>query len=329
MNFNNFSGHAYLLIGGLVLIGAGLMLVSLVVNRHVAKSALEDERHREKIYEYYRNTLAQLGIILIGIGISLFTFFFQQNYRDARDRESELQRVLGRIAVRVGRAAPVMEALAEFDPILDEGAPYSSESYGSNQPISASGPELARKVKEVQAAMRDVDLQQFEVTTLSRDIDESFLIGELDPRLWFDVARDESYTKYAVAQLTLDYQDLRNGIGSEPIERAVANPDKEAAIKSELRDIFYDMDLLRDRARRAVGRACWFVSSGPQFVELKPLDALEADYKTHDEWLGQAQRAYAQFGAGRENCFTLLHARPNGELQNVRSEATMPKLKAR
>lgn len=329
MDFNNFSGHAYLLIGGLVLIGAGLVLVSVVVNRHVAKSALEDERHREKLYEYYRNTLAQLGIILIGIGISLFTFFFQQNYKDARDRETELQRVLSRIAVRVGRAAPAMEALAEFDPVLDQGAPYSSESYSENQPIDASGPELARKVKQIQAAMRDVDLQQFDVTTLSRDIEESSLIGELDPGLWFDITRDESYAKYAIAQLTLDYENLRNAIGSEPIERVVTDPGKEAAIKSELREIFYDMDLLRDRARRAVGRACWFVSSGPRFVRLKPLDEIEADYKTHDEWLRHAQRAYVQFDAGRENCFTLLHARPNGELQDVRSEAAMPKLKAR
>src|SRR3954451_4810539 len=150
MNFNNFSGHAYLLIGGLVLIGAGLMLVSLVVNRHVAKSALEDERHREKIYEYYRNTLAQLGIILIGIGISLFTFFFQQNYNDARARDTEIRRILSRIAVRVGRAAPEMESLAEFDPILYDRRPYTSNSGGSSRAATVSPADLAHKIKQVQ-----------------------------------------------------------------------------------------------------------------------------------------------------------------------------------
>jgi hypothetical protein len=328
MNFNNFSGHAYLLIGGLVLIGTGLMLVSLVVNRHVAKSALEDERHREKIYEYYRNTLAQLGIILIGIGVSLFTFFFQQNYRDARDRETEIQRVLSRIAVRVGRAAPVMESLAEFDPILDDTVPYSSGSSGTNlPPIAASGSELVRKVKEVQAAMRDVDLQQFDVASQSSDNEQTFLISELDPTLRFENAREDRYTKNTLAQLALDYEDLRNAIGTDPIDRVVSNPDREQVIKSQLQDLFYDMNLLRDRARRAVGRACWFLTTGPQFIQLTPLDDMEADYSTHYEWLEHAHRAYTQLGAGRENCFTLLHARAGVDPGSLPVENRAPKLK--
>ncbi|TIT80444.1 MAG: hypothetical protein E5W45_04810, partial [Mesorhizobium sp.] len=80
------AGHGYLLIGGLILVGAGLLILSLIVNLRVAHSVREDVRHREKLLEYYRNIFSQLGVILIGIGVSLFIFFFQQNYQDQRKR---------------------------------------------------------------------------------------------------------------------------------------------------------------------------------------------------------------------------------------------------
>ncbi|WP_245499110.1 hypothetical protein [Mesorhizobium sp. M1A.F.Ca.ET.072.01.1.1] len=75
------AGHGYLLIGGLILVGAGLLIISLIVNLRVAHSVREELRHREKLLEYYRNIFSQLGVILIGIGVSLFIFFFQQIYK--------------------------------------------------------------------------------------------------------------------------------------------------------------------------------------------------------------------------------------------------------
>src|SRR4051794_17609988 len=101
MGFNAFTGHGYLLIGGLILLGAGLLIVSIIVNMQVAGSVLREEKHRERI-EYYRNTFSQLGVVLMGIGISLFIFFFQQNYKDQHEREMELERILAKTAVRVG-----------------------------------------------------------------------------------------------------------------------------------------------------------------------------------------------------------------------------------
>ena len=94
MNLASLSGHGYLLVGGIILIGAGLVFISLIFNLRVAHSVRDDLRHREKLLEYYRNTFSQLGVILIGIGISLFIFFFQQNYQDQRRREAELQQII-------------------------------------------------------------------------------------------------------------------------------------------------------------------------------------------------------------------------------------------
>ena len=109
LNFNPLSGHSYLLIGGVILVGTGLLIISLIVNAWVAQNVRNDLRHREKLLEYYRNTVSQLGVILVGIGVSLFMFFFQQNYQDHRRREAELQQVLSRMAVRIARGAAAAE----------------------------------------------------------------------------------------------------------------------------------------------------------------------------------------------------------------------------
>ena len=103
MDFGSISGNGYLLIGGLILIGGGLLLISLFVNRRVAISVRADERHREKLYEYYRNTFSQLGVILIGIGVSLFIFFFQQGYQE-RQRHASRGPAASRQALGSGRA---------------------------------------------------------------------------------------------------------------------------------------------------------------------------------------------------------------------------------
>ncbi|WP_287238546.1 hypothetical protein [Mesorhizobium sp.] len=74
MDFN--SGHGYFLIRGLILVGAGLLILSLIVNIRVAHSVRHDMRHRDN-----RNIFSQLGVILIGIGVSLFIFFFRRIIR--------------------------------------------------------------------------------------------------------------------------------------------------------------------------------------------------------------------------------------------------------
>ena len=70
----------YLFIAGLTLFGVVLIFLSLIINGHVAANVRNDLRHREKLLEYYRNTISQVGVILIGIGISLSVFYFQQGY---------------------------------------------------------------------------------------------------------------------------------------------------------------------------------------------------------------------------------------------------------
>jgi len=301
------AGHGYLLIGGLILVGAGLLILSLIVNLRVARSVRDDVRHREKLLEYYRNIFSQLGVILIGIGVSLFIFFFQQNYQDQRKRETELQQVLAKLAARIARGTPVIQSLGEFDELLDEGGPYLSPDLGGkNTAVSVHGAELGKQAAKILLVERVVDLGDFEVLNLSRDFESSFVVNELDPGLWFDIVRDESEIKYATTQLAFGYKDLRETIGGEPAEVAVANPDEESKIKQEVLDIFYDADLLRQRARRHLGRACWLFSHGRGFVSLAPVDAIEADAKSHQEWLDRAKPVLTQSKSGSGDCFKLL-----------------------
>ena len=301
------TGHSYLLIGGLILVGAGLLILSLIVNLRVAHSVRDDVRHREKLLEYYRNIFSQLGVILIGIGVSLFIFFFQQNYQDQRRRETELQQVLSKLAARIARGAPVAGSLGEFDALLDEGGAYvSPELGGTNAAIGAQGAELGKQVGEILLVERDVDVRDFDILNLSRDFESSFVVNELDPTLWFDIVRDESEIKYATTQLALDYKDLQDAIGGEPVELAIANPEKARKIKHEVLDIFYDADLLRQRSRRFLGRACWLLSHGRSFVSLAPVDAIEADARSHQEWIDRSKPLLTQAKSGNGDCFKLL-----------------------
>ena len=309
MDFN--TGHGYLLIGGLILVGAGLLILSLIVNLRVAHSVRDDVRHREKLLEYYRNIFSQLGVILIGIGVSLFIFFFQQNYQDQRRRETELQQVLAKLAARIARGAPVVGSLGEFDTLLDEDGPYvSPELGGTNAAVSAQGTELGKEVAEILLVERDVDIRDFDILNLSRDFESSFVVNELDPTLWFNIVRDESEIKYATTQLALDYKDLQDAIGGEPVEVAIANPDKQHKVKHEVLDIFYDADLLRQRSRRFLGRACWFLSNGRGFISLRPVDAIEADVRWHQEWIERSKPLLTQAKSGSGDCFKLLQFGP-------------------
>lgn len=305
MDFN--SGHGYLLIGGLILVGAGLLILSLIVNLRVAHSVRDDVRHREKLLEYYRNIFSQLGVILIGIGVSLFIFFFQQNYQDQRRRETELQQVLAKLAARIARGSAVAGSLGEFDELLDQGGPYvSPELGGNNGAVSAQGAALAKQVSEILLVERDVDVQGFDILNLSRDFESSFVVNELNPTLWFNLVRDEADIKYATTQIALDYKDLQDAIGGEPVDVAIADPEKARKIKQEVLDIFYDADLLRQRSRRFLARACWLFSQGRGFVKLAPVEAIEADAKSHQEWIDRSKPVLTQMTSGSGDCFKLL-----------------------
>jgi len=144
------------------------------------------------------------------------------------------------------------------------------------------------------------------VLNLSRDFESSFVVNELDSRLWFDIVRDESEIKYATTQLALDYKDLRDTIGGDPAEAAVADPEKERRVKREVLDIFYDADLLRQRSRRHLARACWLFSQGRGFVGAAPVNAIEADARSHQEWLDRSKPVLSQAKSGSGDCFKLL-----------------------
>lgn len=305
---STLSGHGYLLIGGLVLIGAGFLMISLIFNVRVAQSVRRDAPHREKLYEYYRNTFSQLGVILIGIGVSLFIFYFQQNYQDQRKREAELQHVIAKMALRVARGAAIVGSLSEFDVLLDDGGSYMNpEDGGANHAVNARGADLAQQVAKVLLVERDVDAREFEVLNISNDFESSFVANELDSTLWFNIIRDESDIKYAATQLAMDYKDLHDAIAGEPLDVAIADPEKEKGIKHEVLDVFYDADLLRQRSRRLLGRTCWLFSNGPGFVALAPVDEIEADAKTQRAWLDMSEQVLKQSKSGNGDCFKLLH----------------------
>jgi hypothetical protein len=66
-------------------------------------------------------------------------------------------------------------------------------------------------------------------------------------------------------------------------KRGESEPDLNLAsdIKREVLDVLWLLAWLRDRSRRA---RC-FLSWGPKFFSLKPIDAVEAKYDSHHEWL--------------------------------------------
>ena len=305
MDFGAISGNGYLLIGGLILIGGGLLLISLFVNRRVAISVRAEERHREKLYEYYRNTFSQLGVILIGIGVSLFIFFFQQGYQERQRHTAEVRQLLAKLSVRVGRAAAVATTLAEFDPVIR----YTGED---NDYVVRTGPDLAEQVRDLLRVERDVDLDALRALPISEDIATSPLAGDIDPVLWFAIAEDESEVFYFAEQLQADYGDLRLALGDLSPAEAVADPVRAKAIGLEVKDILYDMDVVRDRGRRLIGKGCRFVSAGQGFLKLSAIPELEANYESHDEWIGHAERFLTSYTAGRKSCFEMLRFAPEG-----------------
>lgn len=307
MVFGGLLGNGFLLIGGLVLIGAGLLVLSLLVNFQVAESVRADLRHREKLLEYHRNIFSQLGVILIGIGVSLFIFYFQQSYQERNRRNNELQQITAKIALRMARGGATVASLSGFDELLDEGGAYSDpEKGGNNAAGTAEGEELTAQIEKLLLVERYVDLREFEVLNMSRDFENSAALNELDPNQWFNIVRDESDVRYATTQLLLDFKELHDTIGNMPLEQAVADPGRQKPLKRKVLDIYYDADTLRQSSRRLIGRACWFLSHGPGFIGLRPVDEIEAESSSHREWLDRAQPFLAQFSVGSTNCFKLL-----------------------
>jgi hypothetical protein len=301
--------QGYPLIAALVIVGTGLLIISIIFNMRVADSVRNDARHREKLLEYYRNTFSQLGVILIGIGVSLFMFFFQQNYQEYRRRESELQAAITRMSVRVARAAPVVGELNQFDAILDRGGPYiHPEDGGKNGAVTALGPDLSSQLREIALVERDIDVRGFEILYLTQDIESSFVASELDPALWLNMVTDESDLKYAIAQLEADYADLKQAIGTA-LPAASVPSDREAAAKAEVLDVLYDADLLRQRARRILARACWLLSKKSTLVAAKPVPAIEENAGTQEEWLEKSRSQLSAVKFGNTSCYDLVAGR--------------------
>jgi hypothetical protein len=305
MGFDLMFGGGHVLIAMLGLLGALLLIVSVFINNQVAHHTQRDERHKEKQLEYYRNTSSQLGVILLGIGISLFTFFFQQSYLERQRQQSQTQELLGKLAVRLSRAAPLLEFVAQIDLVLDDGGAYlDPEDGGANRAVTASGAALAKQIEAIELLEREIDLDGFAAMQFSADFQSSPLVNRIDPNLWFGMVKDEADLQYAVEQLRQDYGDLQAAVAARKPNESVT--DLASGVKREVLDVLWDYAWLRDRSRRLVGRACWFLSHGLNFLSLKPIHAVEARYDSHSEWLQRAQKAYEQVSAGGEDCYAML-----------------------
>ena len=300
-------GGSHILIAMLALFGALLLIVSVFINNQVAHYTQRDERHKEKQLEYYRNTFSQLGVILLGIGVSLFVFFFQQSYLERQRQDSQTQELLAKLGVRLSRAVPLLELVAEIDPVLDDGDAYlNPEDGGSNRAVTATGPDLVKQVKAIELLEREINLDDLAAMQFSIDFQSTPLVNQIDPNLWFSMVKDEADLRYATEQLRQDNGDLRAVLGARKPDESVSDPNLASGVKREVLDVLWDYAWLRDRSRRLVGRACWFLSQGPKFLSLKPIHAVEAKYETHREWLQEAQKAYEQVSAGGENCYAML-----------------------
>ncbi|WP_413991260.1 hypothetical protein ACMDCR_03885 [Labrys okinawensis] len=303
-------GHldlGYGLFGALILAGLGLLVASLRLTRRIEAATLAGMNFKEKRFEYYRGIATQLGVLLIGIGVSLFIYFFQQNYQDERRREAESQQVLARLASRIGRTSAELEFLSEYDDILDEGGAYVSPSDGGkNGAVASSGDKLVKQIEDMKIVERDVAEEDFNDLDFSTDFQGSSLITELDPALLFAMHREENELKYAIKQLGADFKDLQGVLGPTDPREAISDPVAAGKAKHEALDILYDLDLLRDRSRRAFARACWLVSQGSIFASLGPIEPLSKTYGSHQEWIRQAKQTLSPYRVGNENCFELL-----------------------
>ena len=141
---------------------------------------------------------------------------------------------------------------------------------------------------------------------VSGDLESPVVGSELDPVLWFDMVRDESEIQYAATQLAFDFKDLHEAIGAGPADVAIADPLKHTKAKQEALDVLYDADLLRQRSRRLLARACWMFSKGTGFVALKPIAEMEADTKSHQEWMDRLEPFLTKLKSGNADCFKLL-----------------------
>jgi hypothetical protein len=305
MNLGLFVG--YQLIGGLTLAGIAFLIVSLELNRRVERSIRQDLRPDERRYEFFRTTATQLGMLLIGIGVSLYIFFFQQNYQDERRREAEIQQVLAKLASRVGRTSADLEFLSEYDEVLDDGGPYvDPDEGGKNMAVTASGDKLAKQIEKLRLVERDVAQEEFVDLNFTADLQGSSLMTELDPALWFAMHREENELQYAIKQLTADFKDLQGVVGDADPQKAVSDEATAGKAKHEVLDILYDLDLLRDRSRRTFARACWFVSQGSDFVSLHPIEAMTKSYGSHQKWIDEVRPALSAYRIGSETCFDML-----------------------
>lgn len=297
----------YLAIAGLTGIGLLLITLSLIINNQVAQNVRADLRDREKLLEYYRNTFSQLGVILIGIGVSLSVFYFQQNYQERGRRNAELQQVLAKMALQLARGSAAMPGLGEFDEVLDARGPYSNSDEGAAAAAARlQAGELAAQAAKIRLIEIDVDAREFELLNISRLLENSTLVNELDPALWFNIVRDEADVRYAVAQLANDYRDLHQALGERTPEDAARDPAAAARVREQVLDIFFDADLLRQSSRRMLARTCWLVSAGPGFVKLKPVDTLEKDDIPHGEWLKLVEPLLSNYRVGSQDCFSIL-----------------------
>jgi hypothetical protein len=302
-----FSGHA--VIAMLPLLGVVLLVVSGFLNHQVAYYTQRDERHKEKQLEYYRNTASQLGVIMLGVGVSLFTFFYQQSFLERGRREAEVHALLGKLAVRISRAAPLLESVAEIDPVLDDGGPYRDPALGgSNGAVEATGAGLAKQVEAMRYLEREINLDEFAAMFFSSDFEASPLVNEIDYGLWFGMVKDEADLQYAAGQLRQDYADLNAVLGDREPAEIASDPGLARGVKREALDVLWDYSWFRDRSRRLVGRACWLLSHGPDFVSARPMQAVEAQADEHHAWLRRAREAYGPVSAAGRNCYGMLNA---------------------
>jgi hypothetical protein len=300
-------GSSHILIAMLGLLGALLLIASVFINNQVAHYTQRDERHKEKRLEYYRNTFSQLGVILLGIGVSLFIFFFQQSYLERQRHDTQMQELLGKLAVRLSRAAPLLEFVAQIDPVLDDGGAYlDPEDGGSNRAVTASGAALAKQVEAIGLLEREIDLDGFAAMQFSDDFQSLPMVNQMDPNLWFGMVKDEADLQYATEQLRQDYGDLQAAVAALKSDQSASEPGVAASVKREVLDVLWDYAWLRDRSRRLVGRACWFLSHGANFLSLKPIHTVEARYDSHRAWLEQSKKVYEQVSIGGENCYAML-----------------------
>lgn len=301
----------------LVVLGLVLLAISFWLNSTAMRLLRLGEVSRSKSVEFYRNTVLQSSLLIVGIAISIFVFYAQQNIQDDQKAQQEVEEFVLRLSIRVERASEFVRLIAQYDPLLDEEGPYTSIFTGASMgaPISKMGVHLRSQIGRLFLIFRDIDpVGEIVLFQVSNDLEKSRSAGNsVSVDFAAGTADDEGQVKFAANRLSRNFKTLEGLIATQKTMSFNDKIDESRAIVL-VAEIVEALDILRWRARRIVARNCALVAT---YLEKKQALAtirlngsLEQRFERHDDWLKGNYSYLSALKIGTSTCLQRLNYDP-------------------